>query len=32
LAAPSLSFACSLIKDVEGASRDASWCMHGDVN
>jgi hypothetical protein len=26
---PCLSFACGLIKDVGGASRDASWCMHG---
>jgi hypothetical protein len=26
---PCLSFACGLIKDVQGASRDASWCMYG---
>jgi hypothetical protein len=26
---PCLSFACGLIKDVGGASCDASWCLHG---
>jgi hypothetical protein len=26
---PCLSFACGLIKDVGGASHDASWCMYG---
>jgi hypothetical protein len=30
LAAPAcLSFACGFIKEVGGASHDASWCMHG---
>jgi hypothetical protein len=27
-----LSFACGLIKDVGGASHDASWCMYVWVN
>jgi hypothetical protein len=26
---PCLSFACGLMKVVGGASRDASWSMHG---
>jgi hypothetical protein len=28
-APPCLYFACGLIKDVGGASRDVSWCMYG---
>jgi hypothetical protein len=31
-APPCLYFACGLIKDVGGASRDVSWCMYGQVN